>query len=51
MARLHYKRVKASLPAANDLINQAKYWKVYYNTALGKGTPEKYIQDYIKLIN
>ena len=51
MARIHYKRVKANLPAANDLISQAKYWKVYYNTALGKGTPEKFVQDYIKLIN
>jgi type VI secretion system secreted protein VgrG len=51
MARIHYKRVKANLPDANDLIGQAKYWKTYYNTVLGKGTPEKYVQDYIKLIN
>jgi hypothetical protein len=50
MARIHYKRVKANLPAANDLIGQAKYWKTYYNTALGKGTPEKYIRDYLTLV-
>lgn len=46
MARLVYKRVPEALPAANDLAGQAKYWKKYYNTELGKGTPEGYIMSY-----
>ncbi len=42
MCRVFYRRIKAPLPAAGDLAGQAAYWKKYYNTALGKGTPEQY---------
>lgn len=44
MSRLHYRRVRAPLPQYNDIKAQAEYWKKYYNTYLGKGTPEKYIE-------
>jgi len=46
MCRIHYLRVKAPLPAADDLAGLANYWKKYYNTALGKGTVKQFIQDY-----
>ena len=44
MSRLHYRRVWEILPEYNDIPAQAKYWKRYYNTHLGAGTPEKYIE-------
>ena len=44
MARIHYLRVEAPLPAAYDLTGQAIYWKQYYNTELGAGTPEHFIE-------
>lgn len=42
MCRLKYRRVPKPLP--KDLAGQAKYWKKYYNSDLGAGTPEKFIQ-------
>jgi hypothetical protein len=44
MARLHYLRVPAPLPAAGDVPAQAKYWKDHYNTKLGKGTVAGYVE-------
>ncbi|MCG8317469.1 MAG: hypothetical protein MI976_29980 [Pseudomonadales bacterium] len=44
MARVHYLRVPAALPAQGDLVGQANYWKQYYNTPLGKGLPQEYIE-------
>jgi hypothetical protein len=37
--RLHLRRIPQRLP--RTLEEQAKQWKTYYNTAKGKGTPEK----------
>lgn len=48
MARIHYLRVMESVPT--DLRGQAGYWKRYYNTRLGKGTVEGYVQKYMDLI-
>ncbi len=42
--RLHYRRVPSALPKAGDIEGQAKYWKNHYNSALGKGTHEHFIQ-------
>ena len=42
--RLKYKRDKYALPKANDLEAQAKYWKRVYNTHLGKGTVEHFME-------
>ena len=36
--RLHYRRVPSALPKKDHLEAQAKYWKKYYNSHLGKGT-------------
>lgn len=43
MARLHYLRVPAPLPANNDLRGQAEYWKEHYNTPLGAGTVDGFL--------
>ena len=42
--RLKYKRDRYALPKANDLEAQAKYWKRVYNTHLGKGTIEHFME-------
>jgi len=46
MARIHYRRVPQALPDADDIHGLAQYWKDYYNTELGKGTAEEFIQNY-----
>ena len=44
LCRLHYRRVPSALPKAGDLNSQAKYWKKYYNTELGKGTVKHFME-------
>jgi len=44
MCRLHYFKFKAAIP--KDFQAQAEYYKIYYNTMLGKGSPEKYMKDW-----
>jgi hypothetical protein len=48
MARIHYYRFPEAIPA--DLRGQAEYWKRRYNTTAGKGTPDKYITDWRRLV-
>ena len=48
MARVHYLRKPASIPASLD--GQAAYWKKYYNTVLGKGTEEEYKANYKRFV-
>jgi hypothetical protein len=51
MARTHYLRCDPDpLPAAKDLAAQARSWKAYYNTPLGHGTEEQYIESYNTLV-
>ena len=42
--RLKYKRDKYPLPLIGDLQGQARYWKRVYNTELGKGTIEHFME-------
>ena len=42
--RLKYKRDKYALPLIGDLKGQAEYWKRVYNTHLGKGTIEHFME-------
>jgi hypothetical protein len=44
MARVHYARVREAIPESGDIEAMANYWKKYYNTMLGKGFPDKYIE-------
>lgn len=43
MCRFGYLFVNEPLPAVGDLKGQAKYWKRYWNSSAGAGTPEHYI--------
>ena len=42
--RLKYRRDSKPLPKANDVVEQAKYWKRVYNTELGRGTVKHFIK-------
>lgn len=50
LVRLRYWRMSERLPAAGDLDAQAAYWKRHYNTPQGKGTTDKYVRDYLRLV-
>ena len=50
MCRIHYLRVKEKLPAHDDIKGLARYWKKYYNTRLGKGTENEFIENYFWLV-
>lgn len=49
MCRIHYRRVSAPLPDANDIWALAEYWKRYYNTQRGAGTPKEFVSNWRKL--
>lgn len=46
MARIHYARVKAPIPFAEDENAMWEYYKKYYNTASGKAEKEDSIKKY-----
>ena len=46
MCRVHYLRCSDVLPSAGDIDGQAAYYKRWYNTPLGKGTVEQYIDNW-----
>ena len=43
MARVHYRRQPIALPAFGIIQAMANYWKQWYNTPLGAGKPQKFI--------
>lgn len=44
MCRIHYLRFSEILPPENDWPGMARYWKKYYNTRLGAGTEDGFLQ-------
>lgn len=50
VCRLRYRVVPEPLPAADDLLGLARYWKKYYNTYLGKGTESEFIANYRRYV-
>lgn len=46
MARIHYWRHPAPLPAADDVEGLARYYKLVYNTDAGRGTAAQFIENY-----
>lgn len=48
ICRLHYLRVKEPIP--DNLPGQAQYYKLFYNTPLGKATEEQYIASWRRFI-
>jgi hypothetical protein len=49
MCRVHYLRVSEALPDALDILGLASYWKSYYNTPLGAGTVNEFIENYQRM--
>lgn len=43
LTRLKYRLIPAAIP--DTVAGRADYWKEYYNTSAGKGTPEEYIHN------
>lgn len=50
MARVHYYRVAAPLPDPADVDGLAAYWKRYYNTPAGGGTPAQFVENYSQYV-
>jgi len=50
MARVHYYRIREALPSLHDVDAMARYWKRYYNTALGRGTVEEFKKNYARFV-
>ncbi|MAH46405.1 hypothetical protein CMI37_11275 [Candidatus Pacearchaeota archaeon] len=50
MCRVHYLRVPAALPEADDIQGLARYWKRYYNTPAGRGTAAEWMESYSRNI-
>jgi len=49
IARVKYLRMPEALPAdPNDIESISIYWKKYYNTNLGAGKPEEFVEKYKK---
>jgi hypothetical protein len=46
IARVHYMRVPTALPDYMDVEAMGKYWKQHYNTPLGRGTVDKFVEKY-----
>ena len=44
-ARLKLSNVKVPIPLASEIEEQGQYWKDYYNSKLGAGTVEKFVED------
>lgn len=47
ICRIVYYRRKEPLPAADDIKGLAMYWKQFYNTPLGKGSPKDWIEHFV----
>ena len=51
MCRIHYLRVKKSLPQPNDAFGMAAYHKKYYNSVLGATDPAESVVHFQKAID
>ena len=50
VCRLRYRMDKAPFPEADDIGALAHYWKRVYNTYMGKGEPEQFVQNYRRYV-
>lgn len=51
MCRVHYRRISQPLPAEDDALGMARYWKSHYNTYSGKGSVQDAYLKFIKVCN
>lgn len=50
MCRVHYRRVPEPLPGADDIPGLAGYWKQHYNTPLGRGTVDEFVEKFERYV-
>lgn len=50
ICRLYYATFEEPLPDENDVQALAEYWKKYWNTSLGKGRPEQFVENYHRYV-
>jgi hypothetical protein len=50
MARLKYRRCPQLIPMPGDVEAMAAYWKRWYNTHLGQGTEQEYIDNWMRFM-
>lgn len=50
IARLVYYPKPQALPDANDVRGLGAYWKAHYNSPQGKGTVDKFVDDYARYV-
>jgi hypothetical protein len=51
MCRVRYMRVAQALPNQDDVNAMANYWKQHYNTPLGAGTPQEFLNKWLQYVN
>lgn len=51
MCRLHYMLVPVPIPEASDIRGLGEYWKKYYNTSLGRGTVDDFVENYRRYVD
>jgi hypothetical protein len=51
MCRVRYMRVAQALPNQDDITAIADYWKQHYNTPLGAGAPEEFLDKWPQYVN
>lgn len=50
ICRAHYLRYKDPIPDAQDILGMAQLWKRRYNTELGAGTVDEFLENYDRFI-
>ena len=51
MCRVRYMRVPAAMPPADDITAMANYWKQHYNTPLGAGSPDEFLEKWPQYVD
>lgn len=50
MTRLYYYAINTALPEADDIVELAMYWKKFYNSPIGKGTEQQFVDNYHRYV-
>lgn len=50
ICRLYYLRVKDPIPPSDEPLAMALYWKKFYNSSAGKGTPQQFMENYRRFV-
>jgi hypothetical protein len=47
---LQWRRISKPLPFESDIKDLVKYWKKYYNTPMGNGSVDEFIENYYRYV-